>query len=285
VDLRGNVLRQQTNIIFSTGATIPATSITGAIFDAVRGTPDINALVEAISHSDTSLVYVAPVDSTGRFIFHSIQPGSYLIHGYIDENHNRGLDATEPFDSITVALKDSNNLELLTFVHDSMGPRLGLVEATDSVTIHATFDTPIALTQHLDTTSFVLLGPDSAHIQLLSVTAIHADTVIQRHDTTQPQRRDTVTTPQQDTAIRIHTPIILKPTRPLLVREAIITVRTPLRPKSEYRLRSVNIRGANGKVLTSDHPFTTPAPPAPKDTTSRKLQLPAVPPSPPRSRR
>jgi hypothetical protein len=254
--------------MFSTGATIPATTVDGTIFDAVHGTPDIAAFVEAVAHSDTSLVYVAPVDSTGRFVFHGMQPGSYLVRGYIDENRNHGLDATEPFDSITVALKDSTRLELLTFVHDSLGPRLGLINATDSVTIHATFDTPLAATQRLDTTSFVLFGPDSARVQLLSVTAVHEDSTVQPRDTTHIRRPDTT-----------HLPIQLKPTRPLLVRDVIITVRTPLRPKVEYRLQATKLRGANDKVGTSDHTFTIPAP-APTDTTSKRRTLPIMPSQP-----
>jgi hypothetical protein len=276
-------LRHSTSIMFSTGATLPATSVSGAIFEGVDGTPDVDALVEAISHSDTSLVYVAPVDSVGRFVFHGMQPGSYLIHGYIDENRNHGLDVTEPFDSITVTLKDSARVEFLTFVHDSLGPRLGLIEVADSVTLHINFDTPIAPSQRLDTTSFILLGSDSARVPLLSVAAIHEDSTVQPHDTTTPRRADTVTTQQRDTTLPVPPSAPIKPTRPLLVRGAIITVRAPLRPKAEYRLRAVNIRGANGKVSTSDHVFTIPAPPTTKDTTSKKQTLPVSPPpsSPP----
>ena len=66
-----------------------------------------------------------------------------------------------------------------------------------------------------------------------------------------------------------------------MVRSVLITVFSPLRPKTDYRLRAIGIRGANGVVANSDHAFTTPAPPtppkhspAPSDSTAKTRAAP-----------
>ena len=278
-DLRNNVRREMTTIMFSTGPTIPKTSISGTIFDAIRGNVEPGALIEAVAHGDTSLVYVTAADSSGRFTLRGLAPGTYLVRGYVDQNNNRGLDRIEAFDSTTVQLKDSSRTEFLTFVHDSTGPRLGTVDATDSVTIRATFDTPLALNQRLDSTTFALIAPDSSRIPLKSIVGIREDTIGQVHDTT-PKQVDTLTLPPDSSADTLpkRLPVVLpKPTRPLFIHAVIVTATAPLRPKTEYHLRAINIYGANGVLATSDHAFTTPPPPAPKDTTKTKPPNPKKP--------
>lgn len=324
-DLRNNVLRTPTVITFTTGATIPATTIRGAIFDAVRGTPDGGARVEAVARPDTSLVYVTVADSMGRFTLPGVNPGTYLLRGYTDDNRNRALDSREAYDSMTVTLRDSVRSEMLTFVHDSLGPQLGTVSPYDTVTLSATFDTPLDPAQRLNASQFVLLAPDSTRVSVTAVTLVREDTVGQR-DTT--QRRDTSAkqTPlgqpsgappsppaaggnappaghpaappgaprgaaaldsarralaQQDTTRRDTTPgrgVPPRPTRALLIRTVLLTLPAPLKPRTEYRLRAVGIRGPTGVVLTSERTFTTPpARTAPSDSTGARRTGPRTP--------
>jgi len=284
-DLRNNVIKHETTIFFSTGATIPATSLSGTIFDAITGAPQPGALIEAVGRPDSTLVYVVPADSTGRFVFHGVTPGKYLVRGYVDQNHNGGLDPIEAYDSTTLTLRDSTRTEFLTFVHDSLGPRLGVIDATDSVTLRATFSTPLIITQRLDTTTFALFAADSSRVPIRSVVAIREDTLGQVHDATQ-RHKDTSTvivdSATMDTVVRAPPAPPAKPTRPLMIRSVLITVFSPLHPKTNYHLRAINVRGANGVVATSDHLFTTPAPPpppkphsaSPSDTTAKARAAP-----------
>lgn len=276
-DLRGNVLKTMTSIMFSTGATIPRTAIRGTIFDALRGTPEGGALVEAVTKSDTSIVYVTAADSTGRFTLQGLTPGVYLVRGYVDQNNNRGLDRIEAYDTTTLTLNDSARTEFLTFAHDSLGPRLGTLDATDSVTLRATFDTPLYPTQRLDTTVFALFGPDSSRIPIKSIVGIREDTIGQVHDTTHHpiDSAAIADSTENDTVPRPKPVVMPKPTRALLIHAVAITTVTPLRPKTEYRLHATNVRGANGAVISSDHSVTTPAP---RDTTKGKSKPPASPP-------
>ena len=58
-DLRGNSIKRDTTLTFSTGSTIPPTAIRGVIFDWVKGTVAPKALIEAWVPSDTNTIWVA----------------------------------------------------------------------------------------------------------------------------------------------------------------------------------------------------------------------------------
>ncbi|HET7457521.1 MAG TPA: Ig-like domain-containing protein, partial [Gemmatimonadaceae bacterium] len=149
-DLRGNVRKEGATAVFSTGPTIPSTTVRGVVFDWVKSEPAARALVEAIvvpPGADTSArarrdstVYVTSSDSSGRFAFAHLPPGPYVVRGVLDANNNRALDPREAWDSVRVSLADSARVELLTFVHDTLGPRIASVSASDSVTLRVAFD-------------------------------------------------------------------------------------------------------------------------------------------------
>lgn len=282
-DLRGNVRTTPTVVTFSTGPSIPGTVLGGTMFDWLSGLPVTNGMVEARALTDTSTVYLAASDSVGHYSMRGLPVAQYAVRGYIDSNRNRALDPSEAFDTTGVYLRDTLNLELLAFAHDSTGPKLGIVSASDSVTIRATFDTPLDPRIPLAASGFTLTGPDSAQIAIVSATAVRPDTV-HVAPAPPPTPRTVIPIPQRRP---VTTPIVLpNPTRPLLIREVSIVVATPLRGGATYRLGAINATGPTGKKLSSDKTFEMPKAATPHtDSTAAKKPVPTVPATPPRSSR
>jgi hypothetical protein len=295
-DLHGNIANTTTRVMFSTGRTIPATTLSGTVFDWLQGTPLINASVEAIAHPDTTLVYVGTTDSTGRFSLQGLAPGSYLVRAYDDQSHNHALDSREPFDSVTVALTTTSWNEFLTFTHDSTGPQLGNVTLQDSVTLHAVFDTPLDPSKTLDVASFTLTAADSSRVAITAVAPLRQDTTrssgtLRPIDSTgvpgvpippKPAPNQPVAPPNNPAPQR-NNPLAPgnnpaaqapRPSKPLLYRDILITVAKPLPAKATFVLHAVNMRSPLGKTATSSRTFTTPAPPPP-DTSAKGKTAPS----------
>ena len=277
-DLRGNVRGNTVAVTFSTGPTIPATTLTGTLFDWLMGTPVITGLVEARPVTDTSIIYVGVTDSLGRYRLRGLPAAQYLVRGIIDRNANRGLDPGEAFDSTRVNLADSLSLELLAFAHDSVGPRLSSVAPQDSVTLRANFTTPIDPRVALTAAQFVLIAPDSSRIAVTKAIPASADTT--SRTTTplaakvQPQSGgaaggSVVPVPQPT---RRATAPVPKPSLPLLFRDVVITIARPLRPGATYRLHATDVRAPTGRTATSDLAFTVPNFAPPDTSKTRKAQ-------------
>jgi hypothetical protein len=294
VDLRGNIRKEGVNLTFSTGDSIVHSAIRGVVFDWLTGRPVVNAVVEAVPVTDSSAIYFAVADSLGRFSIRAPGATQYTVRASANTTQDHVFDNRMAYDSVHVALTDSAVVELLTFVHDSLGPRLTNVQVVDSVTLSASFGAPIDPEAPLDTAQFTLLASDSSRVPILAVRAANQDTTrdtthlgnvvradTMRADTTRADtvrvdttradtthadtaHADTTHLPSRDTLVTM-----TKPSKPLLIRNVIITLGTPLHPKSEYRLETRNLRGPNGVALSSDQTFTTPAPPPPpsSDTT------------------
>lgn len=275
-DLRGNVRTTETVVSFSTGPTIPATSISGELFDWLSGVPINTGMIEARASTDTSLVYLTASDSVGHYRIHGLPPGQYQVRGYADANRNRALDPGEAFDTTRVYLKDSLDLELLAFTHDSTGPRLGTVAVEDSVTLRAIFDTPLDPRVKLDPTHFTLTGADSSHIAIVSVAPARPDTT-RATPNVQPVSQSVIPIPSRRTpAAKL---VLPKPTRPLLIRDVTIVVAKPLRRGASYTLTAINAVGPTGRTLSSDKAFSIPNLPrsAPADTARKPVAVPATP--------
>jgi len=264
-DLRGNVRTTSTVVTFSTGTSIPPTVLGGTLFDWLSGLPVNTGMVEARPVTDTSVVYVAASDSIGHYHMRGLPVAQYAVRGYVDQNRNRALDPGEAFDTTHVYLADSLNLELLAFAHDSTGPRLGTVAVSDSVTLRAIFDTPLDPRVPLAPSQFTLTGPDSARIAIVSVKAVREDTT-RSAPVLPPVSQSAIPIPQRRTAKS--TIVLPKPTRPLLVRDVLVVLATPLHPGSTYRLTAINAVGPTGRTLSSDRTFG--APNLPKSTPAIK---------------
>lgn len=254
-DLRGNVSNTGTSTFFSTGKTLPRARIAGRVFDWVTGTPANGALVESFVRPDTLRPYIALADSTGAFAIEHLPPARYTVRAYLDRNRNLGIDPSEPWDSVSIDVRDSVTTALLTFVHDSTPPRIRDVSAGDSVTLRVTFDRPVDPSQTLSAANFAVIGPDSAPVPIVSASAAAGDTT----------KRDTTTRAMP---------------RPAPISEAVIRLQRPLTPKTTYRVRAIGIRGLLGHTGNSERAYTTPAPAPPP-----VVKPTAVPPPPPAVKR
>jgi hypothetical protein len=294
-DLRGNVLHAAEQTWFSTGGEIPQTALRGIVFDWVTGKPAPNALVQLFRGNDTTFSWIATADSTGRFELRAFPSGSYRVRGLIDENHNRVADRREAFDTLGVSIADSGRVELLAFVHDSLGPRIDRLAVEDSVTLRLDFDQPYEPTHPVTPAQFTLKRTDSTIVPITgfltdsALTAEKAAAARARGDTTAPAaaaRRSPDSTrvvapnvpaaggssiplPRRGAtgpaAARDTTPPP-KPSRPSPSARVIIRLGAPLAAGASYRLVATDVWGLSGAPRTSDRVFTVPkpAPPAPK---------------------
>ena len=302
-DLRGNVMKTGASTFFSTGATIPATALRGTVFDWVAGKPAVGAVVQAFARGDTTFAWTATTDSVGRFELRAFPAGSYLVRAMLDANRNRALDPRELFDTVAVAVADSGRIELLAFVHDTIGPRIDRLAVEDSITLRVEFDKALDPARPLTPASFALLRSDSTRIPiaaLLTDSALIAERAA--HDSLARQRGDTARAPGDTTrgaanpvppvepspragarsavpiprrrgaaaatgpAVR-DTTAIPKPSRPIPRTGVIVRLGAPLTPVTSYRLRAIDVRGLWGNARTSDRVFATPKPAA-KDSTA-----------------
>lgn len=246
-DLRGNVRKEGAMTLFATGPLIPATAITGVLFDWVAGTPVAAGLIQAMAPDST--LYVAHSDSAGMFTLPYLPAGSYEVTGVVDRNGNRALDPREAWDSATVALADSASVELFAFVHDSTGPRIQDVLAPDSVTLRVQFDLPVDARTTLDPAWISVRGPDSVALAIASVTLPDVAPV------------DTAAT---STRVR---PTAMTRARPYI--EVVVTMAAPLQPVVEYTVTASGFPGLLGRTVPSSRTITLPVP------------TPAAPPTPP----
>ena len=299
-DLRGNARTEGATALFSTGGAIPDTHLDGIVFDWLGRKPVPRALVQAITIADTSIVYVTVADSAGIFRLDHVPPVRYVVRAVVDANNNRALDPREAWDTTAVTLADSSSLELLAFVHDTVGPRINAVVVRDSVTLRVTFDRPVDTTQTLGTAAFTLRAADSSAVPILEVTAgsrfdsLEIARTQRRADSA--RRADSTTRGVDSTARRADTPPRpasvaprlprakrdSTPQRVLSVRapetDAVIRLGAPIVAGVGYRLRAADIRGLLGYARTSERAFTLPLPPVEKVVPATPAPLPPVPP-------
>ena len=280
-DLRGNADKSQHQVVFSTGPEIAGLSITGTVFDWGAGHPAPNAIIEAVSHPD-STVYIARADSVGHFALTHIPAGNFTVFGWVNANSNHDRDEHEMQDSAVVALKDTARVELLAFIHDSIGPHVVTVEVRDSLTLHATFDKPVDPKQPLDTAHFALHGADSSLIPLKAIvsareidkqrndSASRADSIRARTDTAyrrvyQQQHRVPTDSNSRNAIRRAAALAALVPSKPVPILDVLITLTRPLAAGATYRLDSKDIHNLMGVAANSIRSFTVakPAPPPP----------------------
>lgn len=182
-DLRGNVLKEGRTLVFATGATIYDTQLAGLLFDWAKGTPASLTLVEAVDRRDTTIQYVSLTDSSGRFTIRHLPPAAYLVRASVAAGSSigstqgpalRGFDRRRAWDTVAVVLTDSARVELLAFVHDTLGPRLSALTVRDSLTLRVTLDQPIPAAQRLGPENFTVLTRDSTPLGIEGVYTVDA---------------------------------------------------------------------------------------------------------------
>jgi hypothetical protein len=265
-DIRGNVRNSGASTFFSTGPNIPATRITGRVFDWASGAVASGALVEAFVPPDSIHAYIALVDSTGAYAIERAQPGNYLIRAFLDRNKNQAIDLTETWDSSSITLRDSLSKDLFVFVHDTIPPRVRDVVGVDSVTLRVTFDKPIDPTQTLSVANFIVVGPDSVRLPLVSAGPAGKDSAAilpTPAPTIQPTAPNASrlpsrapNAPRRDTTAQTRAVM----PRPAPISDVVIKLQRPLAPKTTYHVRALRIRGLLGATGDSERAYTTPAP-------------------------
>jgi len=240
-DLRGNARNTGAVTMFSTGAAIPSSRISGVLFNWPDArTINRGGLVQAWPRGDTTLVYVTATDSSGAYTLGTLSPGDYVIRGLSDDNNNRGLDRRESWDTVSITLRDTAKVDIYSFVHDSLGARLQSATLRDSVTMELSFDNALSITQPITVQQVRVLAPDSSDLGVLSVTPPPPDTTA--------------------AARRLG--------RPVPPRTLTIKLSRPAQPKIVYRIRVTGVQNLIGITRNGEFrltaPATLPVPPAPR---------------------
>ncbi len=262
-DLRGNTRNTGATTVFSTGSSLATGRISGTLFNWAEGRTIQKGLIEARPAGDTNTVYLAASDSAGGFVVRNLPPGRYNVRGISDDNANRALDPREAFDTSIVNLTDSTSVELLAFVHDSIGARLSSVNARDSVTLELIFDNPMSATVPVTAASIRVRAPDSTDVPIVSVSGPPPDT-------TKSLLPDSVRA------------LIKKPSRAVPLRTLIVKLARPLKQKTTYLVRVVDVQNLIGVARTSEKQVTLPAPVvSPLPVKPAVTPPPVTPPAPP----
>ncbi len=169
-DLRNNGIDSTIRLVFSTGGPIPTTRIAGVAFDWAAGTGLSGALVEAIAPDSTTYQVVA--DSTGRYVLQYLPPGPYLLRAYGDRNTNRSLDPIEVWDSVSVTLTQSADIEFYGFSHDTVGLRVSEVTPQDSAVLKVVFDKPYAPGRLFGPEDVLIRRADSSLVRIKAVQTV-----------------------------------------------------------------------------------------------------------------
>jgi hypothetical protein len=296
VDLRSNVRKTTTTIIFSTGATFPNLSITGIVFDWAAQHVVNGAYMEAVWRNDTSVVYLAATDSAGQFDLGPLPVGTYTVRALIDQNNNRMLDRGEKWDTATVTVVDARpHIELDAIERDTTPAALENVQVIDSVSFRVTFDKPLDPRIPLQPALVRLQHPDSSQIDIAQVqwqrdydrrkaaidSARRADSIKAAAPPSAPSPAapaPAVAAPPTRSAPPAPKPSALPPDRGI-----VITIAPPARlvPTETYRVTLIGMRNLVGRSTPQTRVFTVPKPPPPKITPDTAKKPPARPPGTP----
>lgn len=165
-DLRGNVLKEPIEVVFSTGPTRTEGTVRGVLFDWVAGKHLPGGRIELFARADTMLRWRTTADSLGFFSVRDLAPGTYLLRGWSDGDNDRRVGLRESFDSLTVTVDSAITAELYAFVHDTLGPRMESLETIDSTGLRVKFDRGVATDWRPDERTAVVLRADSSVVPL-----------------------------------------------------------------------------------------------------------------------
>lgn len=307
-DLRGNLLREPVEVVFSTGPTRESRTIAGAIFDWTAGKVAPLATIEAFTGADTTLRWSTRADSSGRFVLRDLPEGDFLLRGYVDTDGDRRIDPREIHDQAPVALVDSARIDLYAFVHDTIGPRIEGLDPVDSTAVRVRFDRAADLNWRPDAGTVVLLRSDSTEVPLgamvpssvfdstaraaaalrAAADSAAADSAARADPTRRP---DPAAAPAPAVPLEVLAPAraaatdtVPKPKleRPIPVSSWVVPFAAPL-PPGEYLLKVRGIRSLTGAVRDSERQFRLRPPPAPRDTSAAARTRPAAGARPPAS--
>ena len=298
-DLRRNVTKTGTTIVFSTGGALPRAALSGTVLLWVEQRPLVQGVIRAAPLPDTA-AYITLTDSAGNFRLREIPPGRYRVWAIQDQNNNRRQDRREPFDTVAVTVDSTASAVLWAFVHDTVGPRIRTVEAVDSVTLRITFSQPLDPARPPDTAAVrVFALPDTTPVgvralyrpaqfdSLQARARAVADSLTRLQDTT--ARRDTAArrrvpapaaprapgarAPRDTAAAQVDTARVRKllSQRPVPYDRLVVQTAPPLTPGAKYLVRVRRAINLSGVAADGVGVVEIPVPkPAPRDTTKAK---------------
>jgi hypothetical protein len=289
-DLRGNSRHDAETMLFSTGPDFPPYSILGVVFDWASQAVAKNAYVEAITHPDTSIAYVAATDSTGSFEVGPLPAGTYTLRALIDQNANRTVDRNEKWDTTTVTVSDARRVvELDAIERDTVPPAIANVDVLDSVTLRLTFDKPLDPAIPLQPALVQVQRADSTPVEVQRVewASVYERRAQAADSAKRAQAADSARRAQPDTArgrpparptpppaapsgVRPPPPP-RKPKAPPPEKAIVLSMspRTPMHSGETLRIQANGLRNLVGKSAPlGPRAFNVPKP-APRDTTNK----------------
>jgi hypothetical protein len=304
-DLRRNVMKRGTTVVFSTGPALSSAALSGTVLLWVEQRLLPQAVIRAAPLPDT-IAYVTLSDSAGDFQLPAIPPGRYRVWAVEDQNNNRHQDRREAFDTVTVTVDSSAQVLLWPFVHDTLGPRVRAVDPVDSVTLRIAFSAPLDPRRAPDTAAVrVFALPDTTPVAVRAVytparfdsiqarVRALADSLKRLRDTT--ARRDTAARPgapppaqrppagaaaRRDTATaKVDTARLrqLLSRRPVPYDRLVVQTVPVLTPGAKYLVRVRSATNLSGAAADGQGVLVVPIPkPVARDTTKARL-----PPRPP----
>ena len=302
-DLRGNILREPIEVMFSTGAQPTASTIRGIIFDWVGNRTAPGARVEVFVRADSTVRWSTRADSTGHFVVRDLAPGTYALRGWLDVNANRAIDPRELFDSTTVTVDTTVTTELYSFAHDTIGPRIETLEPVDSTALRIKFDRGVDVTWTPDSATIVIMRSDSSYVRvgammpatlfdsLAAVARGVADSAAAPADsaplvrTAAPIAPSAPIAPIAPSAPRAPSAPVAdtiapspKLNRPIPIQSWVVRFDAPL-SVGEYRLKVRGIRGLTAAVRDSEREFRLRPPAVLRDSTATTPPVVRRPPS------
>jgi hypothetical protein len=264
---------------FSTGPSIPKTTMRGVAFDWVQARPVPKATILAVDATDTTLVYLTVADSTGRYELGAVPPGRYMMVAIDEKQPNRTLEPREPWDTASVTLTDSTRADLYMFVHDTIAPRFSELRSNDSVTISLILDKPLKPGIDIPVANVRVVTSDSTVVPVLSIRTAEEERVEQARldslarlkDTTRVKPTDPNAAPKRtidptrrrDTVPTVPIPVAA---RKPPATELILKLGAALKLGTTYRVTVTGLRNLLGREGSASRLLILPKP-TPIDTT------------------
>lgn len=246
-DLRSNGIDSTIQLVFSTGGAIPTTRIAGVAFDWAAGNGISGALVEAIAPDSTTYQVVA--DSAGRYVLQYLPPGPYLMRAYGDRNTNRSLDPIEVWDSVSVTLTQSADIEFYGFAHDTVGLRVSEVTPLDSTALKVVFDKPYAPGRLFGPEDILIRRADSSIVRVKAV-----QTIPERNLADSLRAKVRADSVARVAALRDSTPALRARTDSLARIKRADSLAAVARTEREARARAALRRGRPGAPIDTTPP-------------------------------
>lgn len=283
MDLRNNrATSLSRTLTFTTGGETPHDTLAVRVYDWTTGRPAARALVEAFLLPD-SLRYRFSTDSAGRLLAAPLPAGQFVVYGVIDANSNSLREEREAFDSATVAT-GADSVELWTFAHDTVPPRVREALPRDSVTVAVQFSQPLHPSVRFTTESVSVwrLADSSAVEVVWLLRGAEADSMLRAaQDSAAVPADSAVAAPQVKPGAQPGAPTARTPSRPPLSDRVLLRLAAPMDSAGRYGFSIRGVRNVTGVSASVDGRFVAPEPRAilvtPVDTLLQPDSLRAVP--------